>query len=514
MSQAPLNKPRLHRVPIQTDSPSEDVAGEDTGSEETVGENITNDSLPEPATTTAANRGRVHRVPIERYSPGQVGTLVSTHERTDVGPIRAQSKAREWDERPRARERDWDEPLRRARPGRAPRPRFLPLVLGGVVGVVIGGLLLTVFLLNSKVRLPFLSAASTPTQAPRNIAPSDLSNANSNPISTATPAKPQPPTVDLKAPPAGLFDLGPAGVNRGQLNLPRGIAQDANGNFFVADTQNFRIQKFGKDGKFITMFGSKGEGDGQFSPISEEGVGTGPGGVAVDRVGNVYVADTWNHRVQKFDNNGKFLAKWGAFISLSDADSAADADKNSKFWGPRGVAIGPDGNIYVTDTGNKRVLIFDAKGKFRRKIDSGMSPTQVWPAYKFDKPGELNEPIGIVVDGGGNVYVADTNNQRIQKFDKNGKPVAQWAIPAGNWAPGPYLEPFLAMDSTGNIYITAPTGDNLLKFSPTGKLLSQKNKQGAVTLKTPTGIMVGTDATVYVVDTEANAVVNMGKIIP
>jgi DNA-binding beta-propeller fold protein YncE len=323
-----------------------------------------------------------------------------------------------------------------------------------------------------------------------------------------------PPPVgqfDPNAPPAGLFDHVPAGPNRGQFNFPRGIAADAEGNFYVVDTHNLRIQKFDKDGKFVTMFGAKGNGNGEFLPFSTEAEGTGPGGIAVDAAGNIYVADTWNHRMQKFDRDGKFIAQWGSFINMADVSAATDPEANRKFFGPRGVAIGPDGNVYVTDTGNKRVLIFGPDGSYIRQITSGMSPTRTGPDYPFNQPGELNEPIGIAVDKAGNVYVADTNNVRIQKFDAIGKFVTQWAVPAGGWAPGPYLEPFLAVDGAGNVYATAPTTKSVLKYSPTGQLLGQKGPE-ATSLTLPTGILVGGDGTIYVVDTGGHAVVNVGRI--
>ena len=327
-----------------------------------------------------------------------------------------------------------------------------------------------------------------------------------------TPSPAGQSTADLNAPPTGLFDMTPAGANRGQFDLPRGIARDAQGNFFVADTQNERIEKFDKDGKFVTMFGSKGADDGQFAPISEDSQGTGPGGVAVDRIGNVYVADTWNHRIQKFDNNGKFIETWGSFLNLSDPKSANEQNKDSRFYGPRGVAISQDGNVYVTDTGNKRVLVFGLNANPKLQISIGAAPDRVAPQYPFDKPGELNEPIGVAVDKSGNVYVADTNNKRIQKFDSSGKYVKGWAMPQGSWEPGPYLEPFLATDGAGNVYATAPTSHSVLKFSPDGQLLGQKNSSGERSLVLPTGITVDDDGTVYVVDTQANGVVNLGKI--
>ncbi|HYP20875.1 MAG TPA: DUF2298 domain-containing protein, partial [Chloroflexia bacterium] len=153
--------------------------------------------------------------------------------------------------------------------------------------------------------------------------------------------------ADPNAPPQALFDRADPGPNRGQFNLPRGIARDAQGNFYVSDTENKRIQKFDPSGKWLLSFGGEGTGNGQFSSISPGSIGTGPGGLAVDADGNVYVADTWNHRIQKFDSEGKFLMSWGAFVNLSDPAAAADPQRDAKFYGPRGVAVGPDGNVYV-----------------------------------------------------------------------------------------------------------------------------------------------------------------------
>ncbi|MEA2574768.1 MAG: hypothetical protein QOH93_2066 [Chloroflexia bacterium] len=323
---------------------------------------------------------------------------------------------------------------------------------------------------------------------------------------------PEGQQVDPNAPPQALFDRAGPGANRGQFNLPRAIALDAEGNFYVSDTENKRIQKFDPSGKWLLAFGAKGSADGQFAEISEGSVGTGPGGLAVDKTGNIYVADTWNHRIQKFDSEGHFLKTWGSFISLADPALANAPDKDSRFYGPRGVAIGPDGNVYVTDTGNKRVLIFSPDGAFVSKIDSGMSPTRVAPAYAFNQPGELNEPIGIAVDAQGNVYVADTGNRRIQKFDPSGKPIAQWPVPSPNWDPGPYLEPFLAIDAQGNLYATAPTGKAVLKFDASGQVAATKNTKGAVTLNLPTGLALGPAGNVYVVDTNGNSVVDLGTV--
>ncbi len=327
-----------------------------------------------------------------------------------------------------------------------------------------------------------------------------------------TPADPTHP--DESTPVHALFDLAPKGTDRGAFDQPRGIATGPDGSVYVVDTNNFRIQKFDSTGKFVKIIGSgKGSDDGEFAPLSDQASGTGAGGIAVDKDGNIYVADTWNHRIEKFDSNGNFLTKWGEFVNLGDSGGFSDGNKNDKFYGPRGVAVGPDGNVYVTDTGNKRVSIFAPDGSYLREISSGMTPDKISGNYPFNQPGEMNEPIGITVDQQSNVYVADTNNKRIQKFDSSGKFVTQWPIPSGGWDPGTTMEPFMATDAQGNVYVTGPTAALVYKFSPSGELLGNPGKSPQnVVLKTPTGITVAADGKVYVVDTGANGVVNMGTI--
>ena len=312
----------------------------------------------------------------------------------------------------------------------------------------------------------------------------------------------------------GLFDLAASSLNRGAFSQPRGIATGPDGSIYVVDTGNNRIQKFDASGKFLAIIGSgKGEGDGQFKPLSDTAAGTGAGGIAVDKDGNIYVADTWNHRVQKFDATGKFVTRWGEFVNLGDQGGFGDGSKNNKFYGPRGVAVGPDGNVYVSDTGNKRISIFTPDGTYVREIGSGMTPDRIAQNYPFNQPGEMVEPIGVAVDTQGNVFVVDTNNKRIQKFNSAGTFATQWPIPGTGWDPGSTMEPFIATDAQGNVYVTAPTGAKVHKFDTNGTGMGEKGTSPQnVILKTPTGIAVSADGNVYVVDTGANGVVNMGTI--
>jgi uncharacterized protein (TIGR03663 family) len=281
---------------------------------------------------------------------------------------------------------------------------------------------------------------------------------------------------------------GQAGKGDGQFNQPKGAAIGPDGSLYVVDTFNARVEKFDKDGKFLLAWGSEGQGDGQFKE---------PWGIAVGPNGDVYVADTWNHRIQRFDKDGRFKSKWGQQQMVG---STSDAPTN--FFGPRGIAIDAAGSLLVTDTGNHRVLRFDADGK----------PMGVYGGRGSD-PGQLSEPVGIAVDKGGNFYVADTWNHRVQKFDPNGRPVAQWAVPG--WESESLVnKPYLAVDSDGSIYFTDPEGNRAVKLSAAGQVLAVWGKQGRdnSSFQLPTGIVTAADNTVYVVDSQNQRVLKFAPI--
>ena len=143
-----------------------------------------------------------------------------------------------------------------------------------------------------------------------------------------------------------LTQWGSSGWGAGFFGLPQDIAVDASGNVYVSEFFNSRIQKFDSDGNYLTQWGTYGNSSGQFK---------GPTGVAVDAEGNVYVADASsdrglfgnNDRIQKFDSNGNFLTQWGT-----------SGFGNGQFSGPGGVAVDAEGNVYVADWGNNRIQKF------------------------------------------------------------------------------------------------------------------------------------------------------------
>jgi len=117
------------------------------------------------------------------------------------------------------------------------------------------------------------------------------------------------------------------------LSYPKDIAFDGEGNLYVVESGNHRIQIFAPDGRPIDSWGEKGDGPGEFNE---------PWGVAIDGEGQIYVADTWNHRLQKFDSQGRYLDEWGDF-----ADTGGRAEGMAGlFYGPRDIVVDGEGNLY------------------------------------------------------------------------------------------------------------------------------------------------------------------------
>lgn len=189
------------------------------------------------------------------------------------------------------------------------------------------------------------------------------------------------------------YDLSGREVRRlgvdAELGLVRGVTVGLDGTIFVADYGALdRVHRFGRDGRHLGTFGSSGEGPGQF--VRPEGITTG-----ID--GDIYVVDCGNHRVQRFTPHGEFVASFGSV-----------GDDLGQFMFPFDIATGHGGCLYVVDYRGARVQRFTAEGE----------PTG-WVGGAGAEMGTFATPRGIAVlpqADGDRVFVADTNNHRVQRF--------------------------------------------------------------------------------------------------
>ncbi len=270
--------------------------------------------------------------------------------------------------------------------------------------------------------------------------------------------------------------IGCEGVGDGELNSPTGIALDKNGNIYVADTDNHSIQKFDKTGTFLARWGSE--------PSSQEGQFYYPRGLAVGPGDVMYVADSGNNRVQKFDLEGNAQKAWGKFgFAWRGADMG-------RFDVPWGITTDQDGHVYVSDTSNARIQKFQDDGQ---------------PLLKWGRDGSFDGafffPRGVAVDFIGNIYVADESNNRIQKFDARGSFLTKWG--REGQGPGQFKSPWgIACDALGNVYVVDSGNHRMQKFDGNGTFLCSFGNRGKTEgqVNFPYGIAVDKEGCVFVVD--------------
>jgi sugar lactone lactonase YvrE len=274
---------------------------------------------------------------------------------------------------------------------------------------------------------------------------------------------------------ASMFEGG-KGTKPGQFDEPVGIAVDRSGNAWVADTRNARIQKFTASGLFIASIGTKGTGYGQFGE---------PNGIAIDRAGNMYVTDAGNHRVEKLAPDGSVIAQWS----------------DPGFYGPRDIAIGPDNFIYVLDQGHSRIVKLDTNGKVLAQWGS-----------EGAGDGQFANHTGLAVDPRtGRVYVADPLHKRMQVFDSNGTFLSKWTVP--EWQNNIWPFQHLVIDAKRNrVYASSVSTQNVLAFDLNGTRMAALRPMPPDKLDGPSGMALWDDK-LYVVCTFSDRVgeIDLGR---
>jgi streptogramin lyase len=290
-------------------------------------------------------------------------------------------------------------------------------------------------------------------------------------------------SASAQSPPAFLGEWGSLGSGDGSFNFPTGIAADSSGNVYVADRLNHRVQKFDSSGAFLAKWGSAGSGPGQFASPSD---------VAVDGGGNVYIVEAGNNRVQKFDSSGTYLTSWGS-----------PGSGPGQFSGPEGIGADTSGNVYVADTANNRIQRFDSSGTYLLEWASGTGSAGCPGGNVCDSPR------GVAPDNMGNVYVVSFNS-RVQKFDASGgfSGVIWGAASTIRFPEG------LAVDATGNVYVAVTGFEEIQKYDGLGNTLLEWGSLGTGNgeFNDPYGVAVDSSGNVYVADTRNNRIQKFGAL--
>lgn len=287
-----------------------------------------------------------------------------------------------------------------------------------------------------------------------------------------------------------IHSIGGEGMGEGEFDSPQGIAISTNGQVYVADTSNWRVQKLvltadeseGVELEVVDVWGTFGPEEGQFFI---------PEGIAVDSAGHVYVADQGNERIQMFDAGLTFMASrdgggssflpfglavdgegslymtsGGALLKYVPAENGvSQLNESGTLSDPTELAIDADGFIYVADTGGHKIVKFDSTGQMVDEMVGVNEPNN----FYF-------RPVGIAVDSEQDiVYSADGKN--IQTFNTDGEQLDEsWGQPEG----GDFGNiTGIAIDKEGNLFVADWENDRIQKFNPAGELVASWGSQGS-----------------------------------
>jgi sugar lactone lactonase YvrE len=291
------------------------------------------------------------------------------------------------------------------------------------------------------------------------------------------------------------------GDGANQLNTPSGVYVDGVGNLYVADAFNNRIQQFGPNSTSATAGTTVAGGNGPGPAANQL---RNPAGVYMDGVGNLYVVDNLNHRIQRFGPNSTSATAGTTVAGGNSPGPAAD-----QLTLPYGVYVDGVGNVYVAEVGNNRIQ------RFGPNSTSSTAGITIAGGNNYgNAANQLANPYGVYLDGVGNLYVADYGNHRIQRFGPNSTSATAGTTVAGGNGSGPAADqlvfPFgVYADGIGNVYV-ADWGNSRIQFfgpnstsSTAGTTLAGGNGDGdgVNQLNGPSGVYIDRVGNLYVADT-------------
>ena len=263
-----------------------------------------------------------------------------------------------------------------------------------------------------------------------------------------------------------LFSLGTPGREPGQFLDPRDVAVLSDGRLVVADTGNRQVQIFDQQYNYLATL------TGDDDPFEE------PLAVATNSEDEILVLDSTLQWVYRYDSQGNFIERFGG--------------PEARFFHPRGLTVFDDDSLAVADTGTGQIKFFDPDGNL-----TGSTGT-VGTA-----PGQFNEPTDVLRDGQGTYFVAEAENDRIQRLDGAGQPLNQWTIPPSLALNGPHL----AFAPDDSLFVTQADSGTLQRYDPDGALLDQWQSIDQMRFLAPVGIYYDANTRrLYVTDVAAHQV--------
>ena len=280
------------------------------------------------------------------------------------------------------------------------------------------------------------------------------------------------------------------------LNFPQGLAVDASGNLYIADRQNQRIRKVDANGIITTVAGNGNEGDAGDGGQATTAELNNSQHIAVDNAGNIYISDWQNNKIRKVATDGIIttIAGTGNYAFSGDGGAATSAELKS----PSGIVVDASGNVYFSDRNNYRVRKIDTNGIITTIAGiGGFQPFSGDGGLATDA--ELYQPSGLTLDSSGNIYIVDSNNQRIRKITTDG--IINTIIGTGSTGIGaggfngddmPGTDTRLnspsgvAVDGAGNIYITDYNNQRIRKLAASTLSTADLSKVGIQIFPNPT----------------------------
>jgi RHS repeat-associated protein len=297
--------------------------------------------------------------------------------------------------------------------------------------------------------------------------------------------------------------FGESGSGVGQFNHPAAVAVDSKSNIWVVDKANNRIEQFTEGGGSPKAFGSLGSTGGKLSS---------PSGIAIDSSGNIWVTDTGNTRVEEFNEKGEFVATFGTNVNKTKVESGGTkAEKNlctaasknvcqagtageleGQMKEPMGIAASSGGNLFVVEKGNGRVEKFSPTGAILANFGTAGA-----------KEGQLKEPTSVAVAPDGSLWVADTGNNRVEEWTSTYSFV-------GTFVNGSEHPDAVAVDSAGNILVAEQGKGRVLEVSTSGVILTVfgegESGPGQLSLSDPVGIAANASGGVWITDPGHNQI--------